>query len=58
MTTVTLPDGRQFVLAEIDDFESEMKLVREQDELMAFLDARSNSPRILSLDGVKATLDL
>jgi len=55
---LTMPDGRQFVLAEIDDFEAGIELVREQGELMAFLDARSDSLKTLSLDEVKAALDL
>ncbi len=55
---LTMPDGRQFVLAEIDDFEAEIELVREQDELMAFLHARSDSHKTLSLDEVKAALHL
>ncbi len=38
---ITTPGGRQFVLAEIDDFEEEVRLVRENTELMAFLRARS-----------------
>ena len=38
---LTTPGGRQFVLAEIDDFEEEVRLVRENADLMAFLKARS-----------------
>jgi len=55
---LTLPDGRQFVLAEIDDFEAEVKLVREQDELMALLDSRSDASTTLTLDEVKEALHL
>ncbi|HUT34068.1 MAG TPA: hypothetical protein VNE39_11340 [Planctomycetota bacterium] len=39
---ITTPGGRQFVLAEIDDFGEEVRLVRENAELMAFLTARSH----------------
>ncbi len=39
---ITTPGGRQFVLAEIDDFEEEVRLVRQNSELMAFLRARSH----------------
>lgn len=33
-------DGREFVLAEIDDFSREIELTRENKKLMAFLDRR------------------
>jgi hypothetical protein len=55
---LTTPDGRQFVLAEIDDFETEIRLVREQRELMELLGQRSSSSRKLSLDEVKKDLNL
>jgi len=55
---LTMSDGRQFVLAEIDDFEAEVKLVREQDELMAFLDSRSDAGKTLTLTEVKEALHL
>ncbi|MBM4043174.1 MAG: hypothetical protein FJ290_32200 [Planctomycetes bacterium] len=45
---LTTPGGRQFVLAEIDDFGEEVRLVRENQELMAFLRARSSGPKTLS----------
>ncbi len=55
---LTMPDGRQFILAEIDDFESELRLVREQDELMALLDSRSDAQETLTLAEVKEALHL
>jgi hypothetical protein len=55
---LTMPDGRQFVLAEIDDFEAEVRLVREQKQLMEFLNARSDASRTLSLGDVKEALHL
>jgi hypothetical protein len=35
------PEGREFVLAEVDDFDTEIALVRENKELMALLEDRS-----------------
>ena len=35
------PDGREFVLAELDDFDDEIALVRQNKELMDFLAERS-----------------
>ena len=36
-------DGKEFLLAEMDDFSQEVALVREQPELMAFLREPSRS---------------
>lgn len=38
---VRSPDGREFILAELDDFDREIQLTRQNAELMAFLDARA-----------------
>lgn len=51
-------DGREFLLAEVDDFSQEAALVREQPELMAFLQQPSRSSRRLSLSEVRANLGL
>jgi len=55
---LTTPDGRRFVVAQIDDFEGEVRLVREQRELMAFLEQRSAATNTLTLDQVKKNLNL
>jgi hypothetical protein len=55
---LTTPDGRRFVLAEIDDFEAEIRLVREHAELMKLLDARSDAGRTFTLDEVKKELGI
>jgi len=55
---VTTPDGRRYVVAEIDDFDSEVRLVREHRELMALLDQRSESADTIGLDQVKRELNL
>jgi len=55
---ITTPGGRQFVLAEIDDFEEEVRLVRENAELMAFLKARSSGSRTLTEAQLRKRLGL
>ena len=51
-------DGKEFLVAEMDDFAQEVALVRQQPELMAFLERPSRSPRRLSLSEVRASLGL
>ena len=55
---LTTADGRRYVIAEIDDFDSEIRLVRQQRDLMAFLDQRSAATSCLTLDEVKKELNL
>jgi hypothetical protein len=43
------PDGREFVLAEIDDFLREIELTRENKKLMAFLDRRGREKATVPL---------
>ena len=35
------PEGREFVFAEVEDFDKEVELVRQHEELMQFLNERS-----------------
>ena len=51
-------DGKEFVLAAIDDFDHEISLIREQKALMEFLDQRSSPAKTFSLDHVRETLGL
>lgn len=51
-------DGRQFVLAEIDDFDKEIELTRQNEELMRFLDERSQETTTFSLREVRKQLNL
>ena len=51
-----LPDGREFVIAEVDDFAQEVALVRQNQELLRFLADRSKETTKYSLDEVKARL--
>ena len=55
---ITTPDGRQFVVAEIDAFETEVRLVRENRELMEFLRHRSAPGKTYTLDEVRKELNL
>ncbi len=51
-------EGREFVLAEIDNFDREVELIRQNQELMNFLDERSREQKTLTLNQVKQQLGL
>ncbi len=51
------PEGREFVLADVDDFDREVELVRQNDELMEFLDQRSLETTRLTLSQVREKLN-
>ena len=51
------PDGREFVLAEIDDFRREIEVTRESNELMKLLDQRGREKATVSLAEAKRRLD-
>ncbi|HRW10188.1 MAG TPA: hypothetical protein P5121_34030 [Caldilineaceae bacterium] len=53
-----LPDGSEFLLAEIDTFAHEVALTRDNEKLMALLAERSQETKKVSLDQAKAMLDL
>lgn len=48
------PDGHEFILAEIDDFDREIELTRENAELMRLLDERGVQTETIGLAEVKA----
>jgi hypothetical protein len=52
------PDGRQFVLAERGDFDREIELTRQNEELMKFLDERSKETKTFTLAQVKQELGI
>ena len=52
------PQGSEFVLAETDDFEREVSLVRRNKSLMNLLARRSREKTKYSLDQVKKKLKL
>ena len=51
-------DGKEFVLAEVDDLEHEVALIRENPELMAFLDERFKPEKSFTEDQVREILGL
>ena len=51
-------DGKEFLLAGLDDFDREIELTRGNKALMRLLDARARQPQALSLGTVKAQLGI
>ena len=51
-------DGREFIMAEVDNFDREIELTRQNQKLMDFLDERSRESKTWTLDEVKEKLDL
>jgi hypothetical protein len=51
-------DGREYVLAEVDDFEREVALVRQNQELMDFLDQRSRPSKTFTIDQARELLEI
>lgn len=50
--------GREYVLAEVDEFGREIELARQDDDLMRFLDDRGRQAASLSLGEAKERLGL
>ncbi len=55
---IRTPEGREFLVAEVDDFDREIQLIRENTELMAFLDERSQETTTYTLAQVRQRLGL
>jgi hypothetical protein len=55
---VRLPDGSEFLLVAIDDFDQEIARTRNNPKLMALLDARANKTATVPLDEVKRRLGM
>jgi hypothetical protein len=53
-----LPDGREFAVVAIDDFEDEIARTRANPNIMALLDRRAKSTATLSLDEARHRLGL
>jgi hypothetical protein len=53
-----LPDGREFILAEIDSFNQEVKLTRENQPLMDLLAQRRKQAKRVSFAEAKAQLGI
>ncbi len=52
------PEGREFVLAEIDDFNREIELTRKNKKLMKLLDERGRQTKTYTAAEVRAKLGL
>ena len=52
------PDGHEFILDEIDDFDREIELTRRNKELMKFLDDRGKQTKTLKASEVREQLGL
>jgi hypothetical protein len=52
------PEGEEFILAEIDDFNREIELTRHNQALMKLLDSRRVQRETVSLDQARAILGL
>jgi len=52
------PDGHEFILAEIDDFDREIELTRRNKKLMKFLDDRGKQTKTLKASEVREQLGL
>jgi phosphoserine phosphatase len=51
-------DGLEFILAELDNFDQEIELTRQNQELMAFLDDRGRKSKTISATEVKSRLGI
>jgi hypothetical protein len=51
-------DGLEFILAELDNFNQEIELTRQNQELMAFLDDRGRQSKTISAIEVKSRLGI
>ncbi|WP_133510395.1 hypothetical protein [Candidatus Thiosymbion oneisti] len=51
-------DGREFVLAEMDNFDREIELTRKDQELMNLLDQRSKERGVLTIRQARQQLGL
>lgn len=52
------PEGQEFILAEVDDFESEIEATRQNRELTEFLEQRSRERASYSIHEVRKKLNL
>ena len=55
---IRAPDGDEFILAEIDDFDREIELTRQNKMLMKLLESRAKQTKTIPLEDIKAQLGL
>ena len=53
---INAPQGKQFVLAELEDFELEVEQLKNSKEFMAFLDQRSKERGTTSIEELRQEL--
>lgn len=53
-----LPDGKEYILAELDSFNEEVKLTRENQSILDLLARRRKQGKRISLAEAKAQLDI
>ncbi|NJO40638.1 MAG: hypothetical protein HC769_19330 [Cyanobacteria bacterium CRU_2_1] len=51
------PDGQEFLLAEADDFEQEVEILRASHAFQQFLNTRSANPSRINLDDFEREID-
>ena len=51
-------DGREFILAEVDEFDREIELVRQNKALMKYLDERGKEKATIPLEDLEKELGL
>jgi hypothetical protein len=54
---VMAEDGELFMLSEADDFDEEVSVLRSSQAFQRFLDERSRSPHLASLDDLDRDID-
>jgi hypothetical protein len=52
------PDGTQFIVSAVDDFDLEIARTRKNRELMAFLEERARQPATITLEEIERELGL
>ncbi|MBW8876477.1 MAG: hypothetical protein JF614_16045 [Acidobacteria bacterium] len=52
------PEGREFILAAVDDFDAEIKAVRQNQELLELLEQRSGEEKTYTISQVRERLKL
>jgi hypothetical protein len=51
-------DGKEFILAEVDDFDREIELARQNKALIKYLDERGQEKATIPLDDIEKELGL
>ena len=54
---IVTPDGKEFCLAEADDFEKEVEVLRSSQSFQKFLDERSASTKKILLEEIEAEIE-